>query len=62
MKSAARIVARLDLMELRFDFGPGYRAYAIEQATGSIVILLCGGDKGSQFRDIAEAKRLAAQI
>ncbi len=78
MKSAARIVARLDriaftgllgdvkrfdgLLELRFDFGPGYRAYAIEQANGSIVILLCGGDKGSQRRDIAKAKRLAAEI
>lgn len=47
--------------ELRFDFGPGYRVYFAAPNELSIV-LLCGGDKDSQERDIARAKRLAATI
>lgn len=47
--------------ELRLGFGPGYRVYFT--ARGSIVIvLLCGGDKGSQDRDIALAQALAAGL
>ncbi|MDD5586442.1 MAG: type II toxin-antitoxin system RelE/ParE family toxin [Alphaproteobacteria bacterium] len=41
--------------ELRMFFGPGYRVYFGEHKN-SIVVLLCGGDKGSQRRDIEEAK------
>ena len=41
--------------ELRLFFGPGYRVYFGEQG-GTIVILLCGGDKSSQNRDIEQAK------
>lgn len=41
--------------ELRMFFGPGYRVYFAEE-TGDIVILLCGGDKKSQKRDIKQAK------
>ncbi len=41
--------------ELRMFFGPGYRVYFGEDA-GNIVVLLCGGDKGSQDRDIKVAK------
>jgi hypothetical protein len=42
--------------ELKIDFGPGYRVYFGEDGP-TIVVLLCGGDKGSQSRDIAEAKK-----
>ncbi len=44
--------------ELRVHVGPGYRVYfTIRQR--EIVILLCGGDKSSQSRDIRQAKELA---
>lgn len=42
--------------ELRFFFGAGYRVYFAEQGD-TIVILLCAGDKGSQRRDIQQAKQ-----
>ncbi|MFQ5451841.1 MAG: type II toxin-antitoxin system RelE/ParE family toxin [Nitrospinaceae bacterium] len=42
--------------ELRIFFGPGYRVYFGEEA-GNIVVLLCGGDKGSQDKDIRTAKK-----
>lgn len=48
--------------EMKIDTGPGYRVYFIERANGSIVILLCGGDKGSQQRDIARAHELARSL
>ena len=41
--------------ELRVFFGPGYRVYFGEDAK-NIVVLLCGGDKDSQSRDINTAK------
>jgi putative addiction module killer protein len=41
--------------ELRFFFGPGYRVY-FAQERGLIVVLLCGGDKSSQRRDIQQAQ------
>jgi putative addiction module killer protein len=41
--------------ELRLFFGPGYRVYFGEDAN-SVVVLLCGGDKGSQNQDIKQAK------
>lgn len=44
------------VMELRLDFGPGYRLY-FGQDGDVLVILLCGGDKRSQTRDIATAKQ-----
>ena len=47
--------------ELRFDFGPGYRVYYTERGS-EIVILLAGGDKSTQERDIKKAKKLARNI
>ena len=49
------------LLELRIDHGPGYRLYAV-QRDKALVILLCGGEKGSQRRDITRAKALAADV
>ena len=46
--------------ELRIHYGPGYRVY-FQQRGRSLVLLLCGGDKGSQRRDIARALELARQ-
>jgi putative addiction module killer protein len=46
--------------ELRIHYGPGYRLYFHRQGS-ALVILLCGGDKGSQAKDIATAKRLLAE-
>ena len=44
-----------DLWELRINYGPGYRVY-FGMFTSHIVILLCGGRKGTQQRDIARAQ------
>jgi putative addiction module killer protein len=45
------------ISELRIHYGPGYRIY-IHRQGNTVVILLCGGDKGSQAKDIKTAKRL----
>jgi len=42
--------------ELRINFGSGYRVYLAQQGN-TIVILLCGGDKKSQNKDIKQAKQ-----
>ena len=47
--------------ELRMDHGPGYRVYFVKQGT-SLAILLAGGDKRTQLRDIARARRLAGGL
>lgn len=47
--------------ELRFAFGPGYRVYFTER-NGEIIILLAGGDKSTQRRDIEKAKQLAQDM
>lgn len=47
--------------ELRIHDGPGYRVYFVQRGE-VLVVLLCGGDKSTQGRDIAEAKRLAKEV
>lgn len=47
--------------EMRIDHGPGYRVYLTNRGR-TIVILLCGGDKSTQRRDIAKAKDMAKQV
>lgn len=46
------------LSEARIDYGPGYRVYFMQQGR-HVVILLCGGDKSSQSRDIKQARLIA---
>ena len=43
------------VFELRLQFGPGYRIY-FGEVDNTIILLLCGGDKSSQVRDIEQAK------
>jgi putative addiction module killer protein len=70
-KAVARIEARLarlvagnfgdsepvgeGVMELRIDWGPGYRVY-FARLGHIVVLLLCGGDKRTQNKDIKRAK------
>lgn len=74
LRGRARILARIEWLaaghagdvqpvgegvsELRIDYGPGYRVYFRKRGR-SLVILLAGGDKGTQDRDIRTALRLA---
>lgn len=44
--------------ELRIDYGPGYRVYFIQKGA-VLVLLLCGGDKRTQDKDIVAAKKMA---
>jgi len=76
-KAVARILSRIDRLqlgllgdvkvvregvsELRIDYGPGYRIYFVRRGR-EIVILLAGGDKGSQSRDIEKAIELARML
>ena len=75
--AVARIVARIrrmeignlgdsknlrgGLMEMRIDYGPGYRVYYVLRGV-EIVILLCAGDKRTQQRDIKHARELAERL
>lgn len=70
-RAVARVLARLarvrqgnlgdgksvgeGVAELRVDYGPGYRVY-FGQKGQTLVVLLCGGDKRTQYRDIRLAK------
>jgi len=76
-KAAAKIAARLarlelgnfgdaepvgeGVTELRIHFGPGYRVYVVQRAE-VLVVVLCGGDKSSQDRDIRRAKEMAREL
>lgn len=75
-RAAARIVSRIQraeggnlgdvrsvgegVQEMRIDYGPGYRVSLVQRG-GVAVLLLCGGEKGSQSRDISDTKRLAKE-
>lgn len=75
-RAVARIAARLDRLaggnqgdvqpvgngvsELRIHYGPGYRVYFLQRGP-VMIVLLCGGDKSSQEKDIIQAKALAAE-
>jgi putative addiction module killer protein len=76
-QAKARILARIDRLslgnpgdvrpvgegvsELRIDYGPGYRVYFVRRGE-TAVVLLAGGDKRSQPRDIARALALARSL
>jgi putative addiction module killer protein len=76
-KAQDRIVARLirleqgnfgdctpigeGVSEMRMHFGPGYRVYFVRRGP-AVYLLLTGGDKGSQKRDIEEAKTMAREV
>ncbi len=49
------------LTEFRIDYGPGYRLYAVRRGD-VLIILLCGGDKSSQDRDIGKARAMVEQL
>lgn len=76
-RAAARIAVRIErfksgnpgqvrevgegVSEMKIDHGPGYRVYYVRRGK-TVYLLLCGGDKRSQTKDIAEAKRLAKEV
>ena len=49
------------ILEMRIDYGPGYRIYYVHRGV-QIVILLCGGDKRTQPKDIKRAEKLAETL
>ena len=63
--AGARITARKPVgqgvSEMRIDYGPGYKVYFVQRGD-ALVILLCGGDKRDQSRDIARALELAKEV
>jgi len=48
------------IVELKIDYGPGYRVYYVQRGE-LLILLLCGGDKSTQAKDIQRARVLASQ-
>ncbi len=49
------------ISEIRIDYGPGYRIYYL-QKKNTVIILLSGGDKSTQSKDIKKAHELAQKV
>jgi putative addiction module killer protein len=49
------------LFEAKISYGPGFRLYFVNKG-GRIIVLLCGGDKSTQKRDIEKAREMAKEI
>lgn len=49
------------VIEMKIDFGPGYRVY-FKQTGRTIILILCGGDKSTQTKDIRRARQIAASL
>ena len=49
------------VFEMRINYGPGYRLY-FTRSKGVVIILLVGGDKSSQSKDIKKVKQIAKEI
>ena len=49
------------ISELRIHYGPGFRVYFTRRGN-EFVLLLCGGDKSTQSRDIEKAKQIAKEL
>ena len=47
--------------ELRIDYGPGYRVYFVNRGQ-IVIVLLCGGDKRTQDKDIKQAIKMATEL
>ena len=47
--------------EMRIDHGPGYRVYFTQRGT-ALILLLCGGDKRTQARDIKRAQQMVEDL
>jgi putative addiction module killer protein len=76
-KAVAKIAARVErlalgnpgdvkpvgegISEMRIPYGPGYRVY-YRQTGKEVVLLLCGGDKATQDKDIKRAREIAAEL
>ena len=55
-----KYLADTGLGELRLDYGPGYRLYFLKRQ--SVLVLLCGGHKDTQKRDIERARNMAKEL